>query len=284
MTLTVLVTGARGKTGRAVVQQLVSESDVEVRAGSSVPSQLQAEPNLSPVHFDWHDQSTWAQAVAGVNAIYLMRPDLEEAEDLVRQLAELSPTSHIVLLSEQSADTAPHDAWVARVESAFIEAAQRWTILRTSWFQQGLTDDRLFLGGIRDQRSIGMPTNGAGISWVDARDVASVAVAAILDPSSHLGAWHTLTGSQSLTLTDVADLLLSEANTAVSAVDQPLAEAVEGTTGWLRHMLESLYGRVQSGGFGLVTDTVSEILGVAPRSLADFIRENRSEWSAPSND
>lgn len=70
----VLVTGARGKTGREVVRLLRDGTGIAIRSGSSRPSTADG-----AVRFDWHDSATWAPAVDGVDAVYLMRPDLPDA-------------------------------------------------------------------------------------------------------------------------------------------------------------------------------------------------------------
>lgn len=278
MTATVLVTGARGKTGREVVRQLALAPNIEVKAGSTLPDELEREANVRPVLFDWLDEGTWRDAVAGVDVVYLMRPDLEDAEELIAGLVRLRQEMHVVLLSEQSTETSPADAWGARAEKAVTENADRWTILRPSWFFQGLTDERLFLVQIRESRTTEMPSAGALIAWVDARDVASVAAKVILDPAAHDGKHYTVTGPVGLTMAEVAALVSAVTDAPVVAVDQPLADALAGLDGWLADMLESLYVRVQQGGFGDVTDTVESLAGVAPRSLEDFVSENRAAW------
>lgn len=278
MTRTVLVTGARGKTGREVVRQLAVQPAIEVRAGSSQPEHMGDGATVRPVRFDWHNAETWRDAAAGVDAIYLMRPDLEEAADLVAGLIELSPSSHVVLLSEQSAERVADDDWVRRVESAVTSGAKSWTNLRPSWFHQDLTDPRHFLNSIRRDRVLRMPSGGAPIAWVDTRDIASVAVKALLDPDAHQGRHYTITGPQGITLQEVAKLLSSETGTEIKAFDQPLAEALNGLSPWIAGILDCLYRRVQNGGFAEVSDTVETVGGDKPRSLQAFIRENRSEW------
>ncbi len=244
---------------------------------------LAALPDLAvrPVRFDWHDAGTWRDAVAGTDAIYLMRPDLEDAEDLVAGLVGLSPDSHVVLLSEQAAERDRDGGWVRRVEDAVVTKAARWTNLRPSWFHQDLTDARHFLTAISRDRAIRMPSGGAPIAWVDARDVAKVAVKAILDPDGHHGRHHTITGPEGLTLQRVAELLSSETGRAVEAIDQPLADALAGLPPWLADVLDSLYGRVRGGCFGACTDTVETITGKRPLPLDAFIREHRSHWLEP---
>jgi hypothetical protein len=130
----ILITGARGKTGREVVRMLRDSSGVVVRSGTSRPV-----TEDDTVRFDWHDRATWAPAVAGADAVYLMRPDLPDAPHLVADVVDLAEDAHIVLLSEQGAEELAPDSWARRVETAVTEHAARWTLLRPSWFHQVLT-------------------------------------------------------------------------------------------------------------------------------------------------
>ncbi|GAB3836344.1 hypothetical protein GCM10029963_76880 [Micromonospora andamanensis] len=91
----ILVTGARGKTGREVVTRLSNVPGVIVRKGSSRPG--------AETPFGWADPTTWPEAVKDADAVYLMRPDLPDAPDLVANLVDLAPDAHMVLLSEQGA-------------------------------------------------------------------------------------------------------------------------------------------------------------------------------------
>ena len=122
MTRRMLVTGARGKTGREVVSQLRRHDDVTVHAGSSKPD---GEPTrtVRPVLFDWDQPQTWPAAAGGAQAIYLMRPDRPDAPELAASLLDLNPDAHVVLLSEQGAAQLPAAHWVRRVESAVTTRA-----------------------------------------------------------------------------------------------------------------------------------------------------------------
>ncbi|MBU1801123.1 MAG: NAD(P)H-binding protein [Actinobacteria bacterium] len=278
MRRTVLVTGARGKTGREVARQLAVLPDVEVRAGSSQPGLAGHDQPGRAVRFDWHDPDTWPEASAGADAIYLMRPDLPDAEDLVAGLVGRNPTSHVVLLSEQSAEVLDDDQWVRRVENAVTERASSWTVLRPSWFQQVLTDPRYFRDSIRDDRLLSLTTGGAPIAWVDTRDIAAVAVAALLDPAAHHGQHHTLTGPEAVAVDELAQSLSAQVGERVTAVDPALSEALHGMEPWLTDILDGLYRRVREGAFAETTGAVETITGHPPRTVEDFISEHRAQW------
>ncbi|MBE1875378.1 NAD(P)H-binding protein [Myceligenerans pegani] len=275
MTRTVFVTGARGKTGREVVAQLAGRGDTEVRGGSSRSPQLP-----TTVAFDWRDQTTWPKAVGGADAIYLGRPDVEDSPELIEQLIAAAPGAHVVLVSEQGAERVAADGWVRRVEAAVTNNADRWTILRPSWFQQVLTDPRYFLESIRRQRTISLSTGGTPIAWVDTRDIAAVAVQAIVDPATHQGRTYTLTGPAAVTTADIAAGISAATGTAVKAVDVPLNQAVAGAAPWLAEVVGNMFGRVHDGTFAVVSDAVETVTGNAPRAVQDFVTEHAHLWSS----
>ena len=270
----ILVTGARGKTGREVVRMLRDSSGVVVRSGSSRPA-----TEDDAVRFDWHDRATWAPAVAGADAVYLMRPDVPDAPHLVADLVDLAEGAHIVLLSEQGAEELAPDSWARRVETAVTERAARWTLLRPSWFHQVLTDRRYYLDSVR-AGELRLPFGGQGIAWVDARDIAAVAVAALRSPERHGGQAYTLTGPESVPLDVVAGYLSRVVGRQVRAVDPPPQDELDGLGTWEHEIVADLYERVRRGRFGLVTDDVLAVTGRPARSIEAFITEHASIWAA----
>lgn len=275
----VLVTGARGKTGREVVAQLAARG-VQVRAGSSVPGE--GAGTVRPVLFDWDQPATWREAAAGVDAVYLMRPDLADAPALVGELAALVPDAHVVLLSDQSAADEPDTSWERATELAVTEQVRRWTLLRPSWFHQVLTDHRYYVDSIRDDGVLALPTAGERIAFVDARDIAAVAVAALLDPEGSAGAAYEITGSEALTLKEVADLVASASGREVVAADPSIEDVVAGLEPWFAQLLTDVFVRVQDGVFGRVSSDVERVLGRPPISVASFVREYADQWRRPT--
>ncbi len=273
MTRTVFVTGARGKTGREVVAQLAERGDTEVRSGSSRSPQ-----KLTTVAFDWRDQSAWPKAVDGAHAIYLGRPAVEDAPERVTQLIAAAPGAHLVLVSEQGAQRVAADGWVRRVEDAVTGNASRWTILRPSWFQQVLTDPRYFLDTIRRDRTISLPTGGAPIAWVDTRDIAAVAVQAIVDPATHHGKAYTVTGPEAVTTADIAAEISAAIGAKVTAVVPPLESSLAGAPPWLADVAGGMFGRVHDGTFAQVSDAVERVAGRSPRTVKKFITEHADLW------
>ncbi len=283
MTRTVLVTGARGKTGREVTVRL-RRSGTLVRAGSSQaagPPVTGLDP-VVPVRFDWHDPATWGEAAAGVDAIYLMRPDLPQAPELVAGLVEVNTDAHVVLLSEQGAGTVSPGHWARRVEEAVITRAASWTLLRPSWFHQVLTDPRFYRDAVREDHLLSLPSGGAPIAWVDARDIADVAVAALRAPGDHHGRAHTITGPEPVTVASVARELSTRLGHRIRAEDPDPLEALHGLDPWTAGILDDLYRRVRQGGFGELSPAVKQITGREPTSMREFVDAHLDQWRSPT--
>ncbi|GHJ53025.1 NmrA family transcriptional regulator [Nonomuraea sp. TT08I-71] len=276
MTRTVLVTGARGKTGREVTTRL-RRSGIVVRAGSSQPVRTPA-AEAESVRFDWHDQATWREAARGVDAIYLMRPDLPAAPELVAGLVEVNPVAHVVLLSEQGAETLSPDHWARRVEDAVVARAASWTLLRPSWFHQVLTDPRFYRDSIRDNHVLSLPSGGAPIAWVDARDIADVAVAVLSAPEKHHDQAHTITGPESVPVAFIAQELSARLGNQIRAEDPASQETLHGLDPWTADILDDLYRRVRDGGFSELSAAVKEITGREPTSICEFIDAHLDQW------
>jgi uncharacterized protein YbjT (DUF2867 family) len=273
----VLVTGARGKTGREVVPLLHEAPGIVVRAGSSRPADQLTADRARVVRFDWHDRGTWEPAVAGVAAIYLVRPDLPHAPELVADLVDLAPEAYVVLLSEQGAELLAPDHWVRRVEEAVVTRAAAWTLVRPSWFHQVLTDPRFYRDSIRGDGVLPLPTSGPGIAWIDTRDIAAVVTAALLAPGDHAGRAYTLTGPAPVPAAQVAAELARRLGRPVRAVDPRPGDA-DGGDPWLAEILLGIYDRVRRGDFGQVTAAVETITGRPARPIEWFVREHLDQW------
>ncbi|GGM09423.1 NmrA family NAD(P)-binding protein [Micromonospora yangpuensis] len=268
----VLVTGVRGKTGVPLAELLLAHPGVEVRGGSSDPSSVDID-GVRPTAFSWDDPAGWAAATAGVDAVYVVRPDRADAPELVGALlAETSPGTRIVLLSEQDADYTGADGWAPRVERAVRDSGRTWTMLRPSWFMQVLTDPRFYRDQIADTGQLPFPGADAQLAWIDARDIAAVAERALLT-DGHAGQVYELTGPEALTLPRTAKLISAAAGHPVTHRELTIDEAVEGSSGFDRFLFALTFERVHAGSFSVVTDTVQRVTGRPARSLQAFLAD-----------
>lgn len=280
---TVLVTGARGKTGRDVMALLAGRPDISVRAGSRDPSTLPANGG-EPVRFDWEQPGTWAAATRGAEAVYLVRPEIEDAPERIGEFLDAADSvKRVVLLSEQGAEGLSPASWERRVEEVVIREADAWTILRCSVFHQILIDDHYLLGSIRDQDKFEWPTAGAAVAFVDTRDIAEVVVKSLLG-DEHANQTYTLTGPEAVTFDHVAERLTAVLERPIAYVEQAVPECVDGFFGagaprsWMSGYYADVMERICAGVFAEVTDAVDKICGREARDLDTFIGEHVALW------
>ncbi|WP_114559392.1 NAD(P)H-binding protein [Desertihabitans aurantiacus] len=265
----VLITGVRAKTGAPLATLLADRADVEVRGGTSDPSRVDV-PGVGAVRFTWDDPASWEAATAGVDGIFVVRPDRPDAPELITALLAAAPAqAHVVLLSELDGGYFDHDAWALRVERAVQDSGHTWTVLRPGWFMQVFSDQRFYLDPLRNGQ-LAFPSGGQPVAWIDARDIADVAARALLDPV-HRSRTYDLTGPEALTLAETAEVLGAALGHRVEPVEPTMEEALEGREGFDRENEFGALDRVRRGFGALVTTTVADLTGRPARTLAEFV-------------
>lgn len=282
---TVLITGMRGKTGRQVAKALAQQKGVVVRgAGRNIAGLDGA--GITAARFDWEDQRTWPQAIAGVSAIYLVKPKTADpAQTVALFLASAKYVERVVLLSEIDAGTRDEATDERKVEHVVEALPMAWTILRPNWFMQNFSEPGFFLEALRDLGEITLPAGGQKVSFIDTRDIADVAAAALLEPG-HIGKHYTLTGPEALSFAEVTQKIAHIAGHPIRHKDPPLddylkALAEKGTPQKTLDYYRRIYGCIEQGRAALVSPDVESITGHRPRGFSAFLEENRGSWRKP---
>ncbi|NHK26635.1 NAD(P)H-binding protein [Parvularcula flava] len=255
----VLVTGGTGKTGRRIAERLTARG-VPVIIGTR---------SASPA-FNWDAPETWAPALRGVGAVYIAySPDLAVpgATGIIARFVEVAVAagvSRLVVLSGRGEEEA--QACERLVQASGIE----WTVVRASWFNQNFSEGE-FIDMVQ-WGLLALPAGQIAEPFVDADDIADVAVAALTEPG-HAGRVYEVTGPRLLTFGDVAQELSRAAGRPVRYADIPHEAFIEALTQsgapeiivWLMDYLFStvLDGRNQHLGTG-----VQEALGREPTDFA----------------
>ena len=263
-TKTTLVLGGTGKTGRRVVERLTARG-IPVRGGSR-----SGEPP-----FDWEDRITWAPALRDVESVYVSYfPDLAVpgAVATVRSFAELAVESGIrrlVLLSGRGEEEAQ------RAELAVQQAGAEWTIVRCSWFSQNFSENYLLEPILSGE--VALPAGNVPEPFVDAEDIADVAVAALTE-DGHAGELYELTGPRLLTFAQAIDEIARASGRKIRYVQVSVEEyasllveqSVPADYVWL---LTYLYREVLDGRNAYLADGVQRALGRGPKDFADYARD-----------
>jgi uncharacterized protein YbjT (DUF2867 family) len=225
--------------------------------------------------------------VAGVEAIYLVKPKTSDPAGTVAAfLRSAGNVERIVLLSEIDAGNRDEATDERKVERVIEALPLAWTILRPNWFMQNYTEPSYYLEAIRDAGELKVPTGGQPTSFVDTRDIAEVATAALLD-SSHAGRCYTLTGPQALTLAEVVRSIAQAAGHQVRYGDPPLDEYLQaisdkGTPKATVEYYRRVYTSIQEGRTSIISPDFERATGHAPRAFSAFVEENKSVWRRTS--
>jgi uncharacterized protein YbjT (DUF2867 family) len=155
------------------------------------------------------------------------------------------------------------------------KADAEWTILRSTWFMQNFSEDYMLEHVLSGE--IRLPAGDVPTPFLDADDIADVAVAALTD-DRHAGQLYELTGPRSLTFTEAAAEIAGAAGRPVRYVpvslEEHAAEAAEhGVPAEVVELLTYLFAEVVDGRNASTTDGVRRALGREPRDFADYARD-----------
>lgn len=262
-TATTLVLGGKGMTGRRVAERLAAIGR-PVRVGSR-----QGDPP-----FDWDDESTWDAALRGAGAAYLTYPTdlgLPGAAERVKAFTGAA-VSHgirrVVMLSGRGQHS--H----AAAEQAIQESDVGWTIVRSAWFAQNFSEG--FLAGMVRDGVLALPAGDAAEPFVDADDLADVAVAALAN-DRHAGYIYEVTGPHLLTFAAATDTIARATGRQVrynpiSIHEFSVGMSAAGAPDALVTVLAEVFAELGDGRNASTAEGVERALGRPPRSFAEFAR------------
>src|SRR5262245_57910534 len=274
--------GVRGKTGRQLAVALERYPEVKIRGVGRTTTALSI-PNASVSRFDWEDPSSWSDATAGIDSVYLVKPKTRDpAATVASFLQKAKSLKRLVLLSEIDAETRDEATDERKVERVIEASPTAWTILRPNWFMQNFAEPGFFLEGVRDHGEITLPAAGQKVSFVDTRDIAEVAAAAVLEPG-HVSQYYTLTGPDALTFAEAVRQIGRAAGHLIHHDDPPLGDylktlAAKGTAQKTLDYYRRIYGCIQDGRAAVVSPDVERVTGHKPGSFSSFIEQNLPAW------
>jgi uncharacterized protein YbjT (DUF2867 family) len=282
MTGNVLVLGASGNTGSAVVEALAESPGVRVRTATPLATGPTAAEHR---RFDWTDPATYRHALDGVDRVYLVAPVGDP--DPVRlvgpflQQAVAMGVRRVVLLS--SSAVAAGDPGLGVVATEVQKTFPEWEILRPSWFMQNFVGRHPLAESIRATGEFVTATGGGRLPFIDARDIGRCA-ARLLAAEHASNAEHHLTGPQALSYDEAAALISSVTGRRVRHRDIDTASYVDflvasGYDRGFASALAALDEQIRDGAQAHVSDTVQRLTGRPPVAFADFFREHAGSLS-----
>jgi uncharacterized protein YbjT (DUF2867 family) len=261
-----LVLGGTGKVGRRVVERL---------AVRGLPTRIGSRSGEPP--FDWDDRSTWAPVLEGVGSAYVAHywDAIPGAADTLGSFAGLAVGSgvrRLVLLSGRGEEEAER-AW-----RAVRDSGAELTVLRSTWFAQNFSED-YWLEQLQ-AGELALPAGDTPEPFVDADDVADVAVAALTD-DRHVGEVYELTGPRLLTFAEAVREISRAVGREIRYVPISIEDfagdaAEQGVPSEVAEQLAALFSEVLDGRNARLGDGVQRALGREPRDFSDYARDAAS--------
>ncbi|WP_396614790.1 NmrA family NAD(P)-binding protein [Lysobacter soli] len=281
----ILVTGATGTVGSAVVSHLLARQGVKVvaavRPGSVYPGPTGVE--VRPVEFGAHRRDLEA-VLDGIDRLFLMRPPaIANVRDQLFPLIDAALArniAQIVFLSLQGVQfnrSTPHHA----VERYLRERRAPCTLLRPNFFMQNLST--IYADEIRRTDRIVVPAGRSRTAFIDARDVGRVAAATFVEPG-HVGKAYTLSGEHSLSYRKVAQIMSRVLGREIvyarpSETEYLARLAARGASREYLDVQKMIYRIVRLNLSALPNRSVRKLTGTPAATFAQFASDYRDVWT-----
>jgi uncharacterized protein YbjT (DUF2867 family) len=280
----ILVTGASGTVGRAVLAE-VARGGLKHRAMyRSKAEAAKAPAGTDTVVADFADQGSLAQALREVESVYLVCspvPDLVQLEGNVIDASEAAGVRRIVLNSALGAGDygKSFPSWHRKVEDKLRAAKLTYCILRPNSFMQNIVT--YYAPSIRAQGAFYSAMGDAKVSFLDVKDIAAVVARALRGECD--GKTYELNGPEAVTYAEVAEHIVKCTGVAVRYVDIPVdaqrkAMLDQGMPDWQVTALLDLQAYYTGGQGGTVDGVLEGLLGRAPNTMDQFLRESAAEF------
>ena len=281
---TLLVTGAAGQLGRAVLQYLEQSGAASVVAGSRNPDKIRDLINdrITARAVDFDQPAQLEQAFAGVQRLLLISTDeigtpgkrIAQHRNALEAAARAG-VRHVVYTSAPAPLPSPQGGvlddhfWT---EAALFAQPYTWTVLRNELYTDLIS---MSLPAVLASGQIFSATAGRGRAYVTREDCARAAAAALLHAEGRRV--YDITGPAAITQNDLAGLLQQLYGKPTAHVDVPPAALLEG----MRHAglpealaqaLVDFDNSAAQGYHGVVTSSVEELTGQAPTTVEAYLQ------------
>ena len=284
--MTTTVIGATGRIGSAVVQRLLDAGQtvrVLVRDAGKAGQLFGAAPAVEIVHAELDDPAAVAAGLARSATVFLAMGSIGIEANLQRvAIQAAASTPHLQQLVRLSVlNAGPGSVGINQrghwsIDFAAQVAGLPYTTIRPAIFSASL------LAGAPEIKATRTWTGLAGTGRValsDPRDVADAAVRVLGDPSTW-GQHHDLTGPRQVSWPEALQVLSEELGETVTFRTTGSFELVRRLTGagvpaGQAELLVTREWAIMAGENERVTTTVRDLTGHEPRTIEDFLHENR---------
>ncbi len=280
MAVDILVTGATGRLGKLVVPRLL-EAGKRVRVLTRRPQETVGlwGDEVNVAQGDFADPATVREAARGAQKLFLLSPisetlivhqsaAIDAAKDAgVARIVKISGSDWTLRNADRSISGAAH----AAVEAHLVASGIAHAIVRpNAWMQVALAP---VIAASSKGEDLPSRYGHAAVSYIDAQDIADVAVQALLDDAVSSDPL-VLTGAEALTVDDIARI-------AARILQRPFGVSAASSAALPTHIdafercaIGEFVALIGEGLAATVTQTVTRITGNPPRRLEEFLRRH----------
>ncbi|MGR6469024.1 SDR family oxidoreductase [Rhizobium sp. PAMB 3182] len=293
MTETLLVTGASGKLGKAVLNNLL---EADHPAGKIIATTRDitklsdfAEKGVVVRAATFDEPTSLRAAFAGADRLLLISTDeliapgkrLAQHKNAV-EAATAAGLKHIVYTSMPKPEPGNPVLFAPDhygTEQAIIASGMGYTILRNTWYQENLF---LVLPDAFKSGTLYTSAGDGRISHIAHADCAKAAAAA-LAPTTSENRILTLTGPELFTTAEIAALATSVVGKPLSVVNLTDEQLIAGMVAHglpepVAKIFASFDTNTRQGGFDILTDDFEMLTGKKPRPLKAFFEQVKSQF------
>ncbi len=280
-----LITGATGQLGTLVVKHLLDRlpaNKIAVSVRTPAKAEQFASQGIDVRHGDFDDLALMILAFKDVETALIISGETDVETRIAQHrtavdAAKAAGVKHLVYTS--FIDARPESpftyAAIHADTEAYIKASGlSFTLLRNSFY----TD--LLMAGVPhalETGDFGAPAGNGKVSYIPRNDLAESAAVILANPSDHIHQTYNLSGTP-IGFAEIAAIIADTTGKDVRYVDLPPAVHSEilggfGLPGHLVEALAGMYAGTRNGDYQQTSNDFTKIVGRAPQSTADFIKE-----------
>lgn len=283
----ILVTGATGTIGRAVVEQLVA-AGTEVRALTRDADRARfVNDSVKLVEGDLGSRATLSQVLVGIDRVFLLTgggPETPLHDANMALAAADAGVRHIVKLSVIGAEYGFEDlvsSWHLAGERTLRQIGRRaggptWTFVRSGEF---MSNAKLWAGSVKGKDTVFWAQIAPKVAVIDPADVAALSVHALTTPG-HEGKAYCISGPEALSVSERVTKLSKALGRPIKLVELPVADvaAAAERAGRQSLVVETRLGELgreeyrQHAAAALLT--FEDVVGRKPRTFDEWLSEN----------
>ncbi len=277
----ILILGATGNIGSNIVR-LLKEKGADFVAGTNSNQIV----GIDTVNINFSDTQTLKDAMKDIDTLFMLlpaHPDMVTWGKNIIKAARASGIKHIVRSSSAVAYSAKEYQFMKLLQESdkdLMQSGINYTITLPQFFMQNLST---LMAEDYKSGTLYLPAGDGKIGWVDTRDIASVNVEILINPSKYNKKKIVITGDEALsydeTIKQMNEVLGLDTNyIAVPSEAAIKAMQEKGFPPFFIDVLMDLNNAIAKGSADELTNSVESITGKKPISFKQFVQDNKDSW------